>query len=119
MIRRPPRSTLFPYTTLFRSAPAVALLDADNALGPVAATAAIDEAVRLAKSQGIGVVAVAHTNHPPALSAYTERAAAARCIGLMVSNTPPRIPPWGRRAAFFGTNPLALAPPGPPPNQPP
>src|SRR3712207_7052348 len=25
MIRRPPRSTLFPYTTLFRSAPAVAL----------------------------------------------------------------------------------------------
>src|SRR2546430_8201866 len=24
MIRRPPRSTLFPYTTLFRSAPAVA-----------------------------------------------------------------------------------------------
>src|SRR2546430_5180820 len=25
MIRRPPRSTLFPYTTLFRSAPATAL----------------------------------------------------------------------------------------------
>src|SRR2546426_7291078 len=25
MIRRPPRSTLFPYTTLFRSAPAVAI----------------------------------------------------------------------------------------------
>src|SRR2546427_1019245 len=25
MIRRPPRSTLFPYTTLFRSAPAAAL----------------------------------------------------------------------------------------------
>src|SRR2546430_5199129 len=27
MIRRPPRSTLFPYTTLFRSEPAVALWD--------------------------------------------------------------------------------------------
>src|SRR5258708_15204694 len=26
MIRRPPRSTLFPYTTLFRSLPAVALV---------------------------------------------------------------------------------------------
>src|SRR2546422_6405489 len=26
MIRRPPRSTLFPYTTLFRSTPAVAVL---------------------------------------------------------------------------------------------
>src|SRR3712207_7709812 len=27
MIRRPPRSTLFPYTTLFRSAPGVVLRD--------------------------------------------------------------------------------------------
>ncbi len=100
-------------------APAVALLDADNALGPVAATAAIDEAVRLAKSQGIGMVAVAHTNHAAALSAYTERAAAAGCIALMVCNTPPGIPPWGGRVAFFGTNPLAFAAPGPTPNEPP
>src|SRR2546429_4390579 len=29
MIRRPPRSTLFPYTTLFRSAPDVAFVDDD------------------------------------------------------------------------------------------
>src|SRR2546422_2962081 len=32
MIRRPPRSTLFPYTTLFRSCPIVA---PDNGLGRV------------------------------------------------------------------------------------
>src|SRR3712207_8925511 len=30
MIRRPPRSTLFPYTTLFRSYPVVAGLAVDN-----------------------------------------------------------------------------------------
>src|SRR3712207_7649114 len=38
MIRRPPRSTLFPYTTLFRSARARALAGLDGALqwlGPV------------------------------------------------------------------------------------
>src|SRR3712207_7285080 len=38
MIRRPPRSTLFPYTTLFRSrlSPAVRLeVQADRALAPV------------------------------------------------------------------------------------
>src|SRR2546426_7671371 len=29
MIRRPPRSTLFPYTTLFRSRPAAARTDSD------------------------------------------------------------------------------------------
>src|SRR5256885_6935861 len=31
MIRRPPRSTLFPYTTLFRSDPKVTVIDADSA----------------------------------------------------------------------------------------
>src|SRR2546430_12674110 len=31
MIRRPPRSTLFPYTTLFRSPPELPCLDAANA----------------------------------------------------------------------------------------
>jgi LDH2 family malate/lactate/ureidoglycolate dehydrogenase len=100
-------------------APAVALLDADNALGPIAATAATDEAVRLAKVQGIGMVAVAHTNHAAALSAYTERAAGAGCMALMVCNTPPAIPPWGGQAAFFGTNPLAFSAPGPTPDEPP
>src|SRR2546430_2305532 len=32
MIRRPPRSTLFPYTTLFRSVPEVRLADGEDAL---------------------------------------------------------------------------------------
>src|SRR6185369_17009784 len=36
MIRRPPRSTLFPYTTLFRSRPAVGVRDED----PLVAVAA-------------------------------------------------------------------------------
>jgi LDH2 family malate/lactate/ureidoglycolate dehydrogenase len=100
-------------------APAIALLDADNALGPVAATAAMDEAVRLAKVHGVGMVAVAHTNHAAALSAYTERAAREGCIALMVCNTPSAIPPWGGRVAFFGTNPLAFTAPGPSQDDPP
>ncbi|WP_069802551.1 Ldh family oxidoreductase [Thermogemmatispora onikobensis] len=100
-------------------APAVALLDADNALGPVAAVAAMDEAVRLARSQGSGMVAVAHTNHAAALSAYVERATEADCLALMVCNTPPAMPPWGGRRAFLGTNPLAFAAPGAVPGEPP
>lgn len=99
-------------------APAIALLNADNALGPVAAVAAMDEAVRIAQSQGVGMVAVAHTNHAAALSAYTERAVAAGCLAFMTCNTPPGIPPWGGRVAFFGTNPLAFSAPGPTPAEP-
>jgi LDH2 family malate/lactate/ureidoglycolate dehydrogenase len=100
-------------------APAVALLDAGNALGPVAATAAVDEAVRLAKVSGVGMVAVAQTNHAAAFSIYVERAAAAGCAALLAGNTPPAMPPWGGMRAFLGTNPLAFAAPGPTPTEPP
>jgi LDH2 family malate/lactate/ureidoglycolate dehydrogenase len=98
---------------------AVALLDADNALGPIAAKAGMDEAVRIAREQGIGMVAVAHTNHAAALSAYTEQAAEGGCIGIMTCNTPPALPPWGGREAFFGTNPLAFSAPGASAEEPP
>lgn len=94
-----------------RPAPGIQTLDADNALGPVAAVAAMDAAIRLAREQGIGMVSVAHTNHAAALSAYVERAAEAGCIAMMVCNTPKAMPPWGGRAAFLGTNPLAFAAP--------
>src|SRR3712207_9427245 len=40
MIRRPPRSTLFPYTTLFRSA-VLAPLEIDDAVEPLGAAAAV------------------------------------------------------------------------------
>ncbi len=92
-------------------APGIKTLDADNALGPVAALAAMDAAISLARTQGIGMVTVAHTNHAAALSAYVERAAEAGCIAMMVCNTPSAMPPWGGREAFLGTNPLAFAAP--------
>ena len=94
-----------------RPAPGIQTLDADNALGPVAAVAAMDAAISLAREQGIGMVTVAHTNHAAALSAYVERAAEAGCIAMMVANTPKAMPPWGGREAFLGTNPLAFAAP--------
>src|SRR5256885_7130841 len=49
MIRRPPRSTLFPYTTLFRSGPGGELVVADGVTGQVSAGAGD---VRLARDSG-------------------------------------------------------------------
>src|SRR3989475_6700188 len=43
MIRRPPRSTLFPYTTLFRSRPVVAGLVGEGVAGGLAAVVAVAE----------------------------------------------------------------------------
>src|SRR3712207_7827223 len=45
MIRRPPRSTLFPYTTLFRSALSVGLVDL---LGPGSSVVGLDFDARIA-----------------------------------------------------------------------
>src|SRR3989442_7348416 len=52
MIRRPPRSTLFPYTTLFRSAP---LRRVDGVLGAVA------RLVRLVRTHRVDLL---HANGP-------------------------------------------------------
>src|SRR2546422_4526162 len=51
MIRRPPRSTLFPYTTLFRSAAVAAALEVELVAGerfPVAPRLLVDARERLA-----------------------------------------------------------------------
>src|SRR3989449_8512489 len=42
MIRRPPRSTLFPYTTLFRSEPSPSILDECSRPGGRGATFSVD-----------------------------------------------------------------------------
>src|SRR5258705_6439059 len=66
MIRRPPRSTLFPYTTLFRSrrdqrveadAHEVVAGGADHLRTDLGAPPAVDAARRLAQDEGVGVVA--------------------------------------------------------------
>src|SRR3712207_9587925 len=53
MIRRPPRSTLFPYTTLFRSEPAVQELAA--ILGPELVEDRVGEAVALLEVDAVHV----------------------------------------------------------------
>src|SRR2546422_11156499 len=57
MIRRPPRSTLFPYTTLFRSARTrdvtEMLVDAELSLGRLELTVTYHDPCHLAHAQGI------------------------------------------------------------------
>src|SRR3712207_7238829 len=54
MIRRPPRSTLFPYTTLFRS-PAAGLEDACHDLRLIHAVCTVDELADVALGQALVV----------------------------------------------------------------
>ncbi|MFZ0214479.1 MAG: Ldh family oxidoreductase [Candidatus Dormiibacterota bacterium] len=97
--------------------PAAALLDAGNALGPVAALRATELAAERAHAYGIGLVAVRHSNHLGALNHFLRRLAGEGLAGLAFSNTPPAMAPPGAGTPLLGTNPIAAGfprPGGPP-----
>jgi len=85
------------------------VLDAGRALGLVAGRVAVDEAVRLARDHGVGVVAVANSNHFGAASCYTLEMARRNMVGLAFSNSDALVAPHHGRRPFFGTNPLSVA----------
>ena len=87
--------------------PAVAVLDADNCLGPVAGMRAVEAATERALEVGAGVIAVRRSNHLGSLAFYLRRFTASRVIGLAFTNTPPAMPPPGGHTPYLGTNPIA------------
>lgn len=87
--------------------PAAVVLDADNALGPVAGVRAVEIASERARAAGIGIVAVRGSNHLGALGFYLRRCTAGGLLGMAFTNTPPAMSPPGAATPYLGTNPIA------------
>jgi ureidoglycolate dehydrogenase (NAD+) len=87
---------------------ASALLDAGHGLGHVAGRKAILRAVDLARAQGVGLVAVRHSNHFGAAGYYCALAAEAACLSFNFTNAFPKVAPYGGRKPVLGTNPIAF-----------
>lgn len=87
---------------------AVALLDADNALGPVAGVRAMETALDMASRTGIAFVGVRGSNHFGAAGYFVEAALRRKYIGCALTNAPPHMAPFGGMQRFLGTNPLAI-----------
>ncbi|BEL02448.1 Ldh family oxidoreductase [Actinoplanes sichuanensis] len=100
-----------PALTFSSSSPAVAVLDADRAPGPVALTAAADEAIRRARSCGIGAVGVRRTVHTGAIGYYTSRIADAGLAGIAFVAGMPNMAYPGVTGAAVATSPLSIAVP--------
>ncbi len=94
-----------------RDSPAVGVLDAENGLGQVAGMRAMDEAVKMARECGAGVVGVRNSQHFGAAGYYCSMAAREGLVGMAFTNAEPALPPWGSYEAYFGTNPIAIAVP--------
>ncbi len=84
---------------------------AENGLGFTAALNAMDEAIAIAKTEGIAAVGVSRMSHSGALGYFTEYAAKQDMIALSVCQSDPMAVPFGGSEPFFGTNPIAFAAP--------
>jgi LDH2 family malate/lactate/ureidoglycolate dehydrogenase len=92
-----------------RRAPALAVVDADNALGPVAGTRALMAALEMAQEAGIAYVGIAESNHFGPLAPYALQACARSMALIVGSNATTTMPPWGGAEARIGNNPLCIA----------
>ncbi|MCA9054328.1 MAG: Ldh family oxidoreductase [Planctomycetaceae bacterium] len=89
---------------------AVATLDGSRAMGQVAATKAMDLAVKKAQEVGTGTVAVHHSQHLGAASVYALLAAKQGLIGFCTSNTgSPSVTAPGTKQPAVANAPLAWA----------
>lgn len=91
--------------------PSWVALDAGSGFGIVAATKGVDLAIERAQTHGIGLALVRNSNHFGAAGFYATRAAAAGMLGLVHTNAPPAVAPWGGRNPLMGTNPIAICAP--------
>jgi ureidoglycolate dehydrogenase (NAD+) len=102
-----PRAKLTPV----RDGGAVLVMDAQAGPGIAMAVRAMDLAIERAAAHGLAAVSVRNSNHCGMLAYHVMRALAAGAIGIGMSNADSQVAPWGARAKFLGTNPLAVAVP--------
>lgn len=96
---------------VIKESPALALVDAHNGIGTVAAARAMQMAIAKAKVCGIGQVIVRNSTHYGSSAVHACAAEAAGCIGISFTNAGPEMAPWGGREGAVGTNPWGIAAP--------
>jgi len=86
-----------------------ALVDADDAMGPVAGTYAMNLAIEKAKKHGAGFVAVRKSNHFGIAGYYAMMALEHDMLGLATTNAVCMVAPTFGVEHMLGTNPIAAA----------
>lgn len=97
--------------SVVKEGPSLALVDAHNGIGTVAASKAMDLAISKAKTNGIGTVVVRNSTHYGSSAVHATRALDHGCIGIAFTNAGPEMAPWGGREGATGTNPWSIAAP--------
>lgn len=93
--------------------PVVAQVDGNNGFGFLAAASAMDRAVEMAQTLGIGMVSVKHSNHFGMSAWIVQRALDKDMMSLVFTNSSPALPAWGGTDKLLGVSPIACGAPGP------
>ncbi len=102
---------LSPDLNFEQTGPASGIYHGDNALGHYVAYEAMEEAVKLAKTSGIGIVGVKEMGHSGAIGYFAKQAAEQGMVALTVCQSDPMVVPFGGTEPYFGTNPIAFSAP--------
>eukprot|EP00930_Biecheleria_cincta_P059703 TRINITY_DN45424_c0_g1_i1.p1 TRINITY_DN45424_c0_g1~~TRINITY_DN45424_c0_g1_i1.p1 ORF type:complete len:414 (-),score=65.80 TRINITY_DN45424_c0_g1_i1:95-1336(-) len=94
-----------------QTAPSSCLVHGDDGMGFVVATRAMDEAIRIAKTQGVGLAGVHRSTHFGCSAHYVRQALEADMISLVFTNSSPAMPPFGGAKALLGASPFAAGAP--------
>ncbi len=100
-----------PNVTVTQSVLAVASLDADHGHGALAAYRAMDKAIELAETCGIGAVSIRNSSHFGPAGAYALNAAQKGYIGAAFCNSDSFVRLHDGAMRFHGTNPISFAVP--------
>src|SRR5204862_7107771 len=101
-----------PEITVIRKAKATAVIDGDNGLGSLVVSRAVEEAIALARDNGVGWAGVRRGNHAGAAAVYAAMPLAHDMIGLYFAvGNANHLPPWGGVDMLLSTNPIAVAVP--------
>lgn len=92
--------------------PVAAAIDGQEAFGFVVSTRAMDAAIEMARTYGIGIVSAKRSTHFGMAANYVLQAIEQGLAGIVFTNSAPAMPPWGGRTALMGTSPMAAGTPG-------
>ncbi|KAK4207298.1 malate dehydrogenase [Rhypophila decipiens] len=98
--------------TLTQTTLVVAQIDGQNAFGFLSAQLGIDTAISMARTYGIGMVSVKHSNHFGMSAWIVQRAVDQGMMSLVFTNSSPALPVWGGMKPLMGVSPIACGAPG-------
>ena len=101
-----------PSLSFQQKSPVMASLDAQSTFGFVAGRLAIDEAIRMAETFGIGIVGVRNSGHYGMAATYLLHAIEKGFAAFAFTNASRSMPAWGSKEPLLGTSPFAVGLPG-------